>query len=217
MNPLLELQNISFSYHEGKPVLKDINLSIRYGEKLAIVGENGSGKTTLFNLIVRILEPDEGKIIFMGKTINSKKGIAFLREKVGFLFQDPEDQLFCPTLLEDVAFGPLNLGFSTSQAREKAMDTLELVGLKDLAGLPPYMLSEGQKRMGALAAVLAMDPDLLLLDEPTSGLDERAQARLEQILLETGKAVLVASHDKPFLAKCTSKSYILSNGHLLLC
>ena len=215
MKALLKLQHVKFTYPDGKEVLKNITLSIGFGEKIAIIGRNGSGKSTLFNLIVGLLKPKGGKVIFMDKSVEDKKSLMRLRRKVGFLFQDPEDQLFCPTLLEDVAFGPLNMGLSPIEAKEKALEVLDLVGLAGLADHPPYFLSEGQKRMGALAAVLAMDPDILLLDEPTSGLDEKAQARLEEILINTNRAILVASHDKPFLNKFATKSYTLSNGILL--
>jgi cobalt/nickel transport system ATP-binding protein len=214
MKELLELQNVVFSYPGEKKVLQGINLSVKPGEKIAIIGKNGSGKTTLFNVIMGLLKPTEGKILFMGKDIEDKQSLTFLRRKVGFLFQDPENQLFCPTLLEDVAFGPLNMGLSPTKAKEVALETLELVGLTSLASAPPYSLSEGQKKMGALASILAMDPDLLLLDEPTSGLDETSQSKLEKILSESEKAMLIASHDMSFLAEHASKSFALSNGTL---
>jgi len=214
MKELLGLQNVAFSYPGGKKVLQDINLSVKPGEKIGIIGKNGSGKTTLFNVIMGLFKPTEGRILFMGKDVEDKQSLALLRRKVGFLFQDPENQLFCPTLLEDVAFGPLNMGLSPARAKEVAFEALELVGLTSLASEPPYSLSEGQKKMGALAAILAMEPDLLLLDEPTSGLDETSQSRLEKILSESKKAMLIASHDIPFLAKYTSKNYTLSGGRL---
>ncbi len=174
-------------------------------------GCNGAGKTTLFHFITTLKRPSAHHIV-LGGPPGGKVGPRWAG--VGFLFQDADDQLFCPTLLEDVAFGPLNLGLSPDEARSKAIATLDLLDMANLADRPPYSLSGGQKKLGALATILAMDPIALILDEPTGGLDEDARAILEQLLIATDAALLVASHDKDFIEKVTSKGYLLSGGRL---
>jgi cobalt/nickel transport system ATP-binding protein len=214
MRPLLELKGVTFSYPGGEPVLKGIDFQLDFGEKAGLWGCNGAGKTTLFHVIMGLERPSAGEILFDGRPVTGRKDLMALRRKVGFLFQDADDQLFCPTLLEDVAFGPLNLGLSPTKARDKAIATLDLLDMANLADRPPYSLSGGQKKLGALATILAMDPIALILDEPTGGLDEDARAILEQLLIATDAALLVASHDKDFIEKVTSKGYLLSGGRL---
>ncbi|HAF51132.1 MAG: ABC transporter related protein [Synergistales bacterium 54_24] len=215
MRPLLELKGITFSYPGGEPVLKGIDFRLDFGEKVGLWGHNGAGKTTLFHVIMGLERPSAGEILFEGRPVAGRKDLMALRRKVGFLFQDADDQLFCPTLLEDVTFGPLNLGLSSTEARDKAMATLDLLGIANLADRPPYSLSGGQKKLGAIATILAMDPIALILDEPTGGLDEDACALLERLLVATGTAILVASHDKAFIEKVAFKGYPLSDGRLL--
>jgi len=214
MRPLLELKDITFSYPGGEPVLKGIDFQLDFGDKVGLWGCNGAGKTTLFHVIMGLERPSAGAILFEGRPVIGRKDLTVLRRKVGFLFQDADDQLFCPTLLEDIAFGPLNLGLSPDEARGKAIATLDLLGMANLADRPPYSLSGGQKKLGALATILVMDPIALILDEPTDGLDEDACALLEQLLVATDAAILVASHDKAFIEKVTAKGYLLSGGRL---
>lgn len=213
---LLETRDLYFSYNGSKPVLKGVNLKLSPGQKVALWGRNGAGKTTLFRVIMGLKKPSGGEVFFRGKSAsNDRRTLGELRKAVGFLFQDPEDQLFCPTLLEDIAFGPLNLGFMAEDAREKAFETMRIVNLESFAEAPPHTLSGGQKRLGALAALLAMDPEAFLLDEPTGDLDEGAREILEDILVSTQAALLVASHDLAFLEKVTSTAYCLEKGALM--
>jgi len=216
MTPFLELQDVVFAYDDGNLVLKGANLHLLPGGKVGIQGRNGSGKTTLFRIITGLEKPSGGEILFRGKPLKgNRKNLSELRKNVGYLFQDPEDQLFCPTLLEDVAFGPLNLGLSPAAARKKAIETLRLFDLEHLADKPPHTLSGGQKRLGALSAVLAMEPQVLLLDEPTGDLDEKAMESLERLLLSEETTFLVVSHDEEFLNKVTNRKYCLDDGRLL--
>ena len=216
MTPFLELQDVVFAYDDGNLVLKGANLHLLPGGKVGIQGRNGSGKTTLFRIITGLEKPSGGEILFRGKPLKgNRKNLSELRKNVGYLFQDPDDQLFCPTLLEDVAFGPLNLGLSPAAAREKAFETLRLFDMEHLADKPPHTLSGGQKRLGALSAVLAMEPQVLLLDEPTGDLDEKALESLERLLLSEETTFLVVSHDEEFLNKVTNRKYCLDDGRLL--
>jgi len=215
MTPFLELRDVVFAYDNRNLVLNGVNLHLLPGEKVGILGPNGSGKTTLFRIITGLENPSGGEILFRGEPLKgNRKNLSELRKNVGYLFQDPDDQLFCPTLLEDVAFGPLNIGLSPQAAREKAFQTLHLFGMEHLADKPPHTLSGGQKRLGALSAVLAMDPRVLLLDEPTGDLDESAMESLERLLLSEGTTFLIVSHDEKFLSKVTNRKYCLDDGRL---
>ncbi len=217
MTPFLELRDVVFSYDDGKSVLEGVNLNLLPGDKVGITGPNGSGKTTLFRIIMGLEKPASGgEIRFRGKPFKGdRKSLFELRKDIGYLFQDPDDQLFCPTLLEDVAFGPLNLGLSPQAAREKAFQTLRLFDMEHLADKPPHTLSGGQKRLGALAAVLAMEPRALLLDEPTGDLGKNALKSLERILLSEMRTFVIISHDEKFLSKVTNRTYCLDDGRLL--
>ncbi|NLK30229.1 MULTISPECIES: energy-coupling factor ABC transporter ATP-binding protein [Aminobacterium] len=214
MMPLLRLKNIAFTYPRSLPLFTNLSFEIFENEKIYIRGENGAGKTTLFSLIMGLLRPQKGDIIVKGKVIKNQKDLRYLRQTIGFLFQDPDDQLFCPTLLDDVLFGPLNRGINKEEAYEQAINVLKTLNIDNLAHTPPYALSGGQKRLGALAAVLAMKPDLLLLDEPSSGLDKRAWQNLVDVLNQLDMALIIASHDIPFLEHVTRRGYELSSGML---
>ena len=178
---LINLENISFAYPGNAAVLKDLDFKFHEKEKIGLIGPNGSGKTTLFHIIMGLLKPTSGKIEIFGRPMKEEKDFVPVRQKIGLLFQDADDQLFSPTVLEDVAFGPLNLGKSKHAAGDVARKTLERLGLEGFEGRITYKLSGGEKRLVSLATVLAMEPDVLLLDEPTSGLDDRTKSRLSEI------------------------------------
>lgn len=198
--PLIELDNITFSYPGAdRPVFKDFNFRFYPDNNLGLVGPNGCGKTTLLYLIVGLLRPQSGRLMVLGKEPSTEKEFQAIRRKVGLLFQNPDDQLFCPTVLEDVAFGPLNLGKSRKEAVEIARDTLFQLGLSGFEDRVTYKLSGGEKKLVALAAVLAMQPQLLLLDEPTSGLDEDTKRRLIHLLPDLNIPYLIVSHERDFL------------------
>jgi cobalt/nickel transport system ATP-binding protein len=198
---LLRLSNITFHYPSGPPVLRGLNLSLDAGRRMGLTGPNGSGKSTLLHLAVGLLRPQEGTVWAFGRERQSEKDFAEVRRRAGLLFQDSDDQLFSPTVLDDVAFGPLNLEMKPPEARRAARRALESVGLQGFEQRITYRLSGGEKRLVARAGVLAMEPDVLLLDEPTAGLDEAHRLRLIEVLDSLPQAMILVSHDEPFLAK----------------
>ena len=211
--PLIELRGITFAYPD-RPVFADLDLSLRRGDRVALVGPNGAGKTTLLHLIVGLATPSAGQLLAFGEERRVERDFQTVRARVGLLFQDADDQLFCPTVLEDVAFGPLNLGRSSAQARADAIETLDLLGLSGFAERVTHRLSAGQKRLVALATVLAMRPDVLLLDEPTNGLDEATEERLTNLLAGMDQAMIIVSHDRRFLQRLATRAVRLADGRL---
>ena len=200
---IIQLENISFSYAGGKPVLDDLCFTLEEGAKLGLIGHNGSGKTTLLHIIMGLLKPTSGTIRAFGKPVETKKDFLDVRRKIGFLFQDADDQLFCPTVLEDIAFGPLNLGKSPTEARKMAMETLERLNLKGFEERVTHKLSGGEKKLVALATVLVMEPKALILDEPTTGLDEDTNIRIITLLNQLDISYVIVSHEYDFLAQTT--------------
>jgi len=214
---IIELKEVSFDYHGNQsqwPVLDELNLQISRGDRVGLIGPNGSGKTTLFHLLMGLLRPTKGEIVVFGKKRQQEKDFREVREKIGLLFQDSDDQLFCPTVAEDVAFGPLNLGKSQEEALEITRQVLERLALEEFENRLTYKLSGGEKRLISLATVLAMQPEVLVLDEPTTGLDEDTVERLIQILRSSDLTYLIASHNRDFLSKTTDIVYHLGRGKL---
>lgn len=211
----IEMTEICFSYRPGTPVLEGLSLAIEQGQRLALRGHNGSGKTTLFRIMMGLISPQSGTLSFMGRPVQDEEGWRKLRSRIGMVFQDPDDQLFCPTLLDDVAFGPLNSGLDKNSAKELSMEVLRSLGIEDLADCPPYTLSGGQKKLGSLATVLSMRPAFLLLDEPSAGLDQDATDRLIGALRGFPGGYLVSSHDGDFIEKVTEESLHMNHRHLI--
>jgi cobalt/nickel transport system ATP-binding protein len=198
--PLIELQKLTFAYPGApRPVFENFDFRLFPGKHLGLVGPNGSGKTTLLHLIMGLLKPQEGRIVIFGREVNTPKDFVQVRQQVGLLFQNPDDQLFCPTVLEDVAFGPLNLGKSRQEAVAIARETMARLGLEGFEERVTYKLSGGEKKLVALATVLAMQPRLLLLDEPTTGLDEATKHRLIHLLQDLDISYMIVSHETDFL------------------
>jgi cobalt/nickel transport system ATP-binding protein len=212
--PLIEIKNLNYAYPRRDSVLKNINFSLNRGDRVVINGDNGAGKTTLLHLIVGLKKAKQGDIFGFGELCKTEKQFNRLRAKAGLLFQDPDDQLFCPTVLEDVMFGPLNLGFTKLQAIEKSILTLNSLGLQGFESRITHQLSGGEKRMVTLASVLVMEPEVLILDEPTNALDEKAKLRLLNILQTLPLAMIIISHDKPFVQQLATRSLTLQNGLL---
>jgi cobalt/nickel transport system ATP-binding protein len=210
--PLIEFHDVDFAYDPARPVLQGCNFALCRGERVALLGSNGSGKTTLLQLIVGLLRPARGRIAAFGRDRAAEAAFHEVRRRAGFLFQDADDQLFCPTVAEDVAFGPLNLGKPRDEVHRIVATTLESLGLAGYEHRVTYHLSGGEKRLVALATVLAMQPDVLLLDEPNSELDDAALERLVAILAGLPQAMLVVSHDRAFLEKVTSSAVELREG-----
>jgi cobalt/nickel transport system ATP-binding protein len=198
--PLIELNHITFAYPGSpRPVFQDFNFQLLPGKHLGLIGPNGCGKTTLLHLIMGLLRPQAGRIVIFGQEVRKEKDFVAVRQKVGLLFQNPDDQLFCPTVLEDVAFGPLNQGKPPAEAIRIARETMEKLGLANFEDRVTYKLSGGEKKLVSLATVLAMQPQLLLLDEPTTGLDEQTKHRLIHILQNLDIGYMIVSHEPDFL------------------
>ena len=217
---LFKLENLSHQYSDGTLALDNVSLSFEKGERIALLGTNGSGKTTLLHHLNGILKPTSGKVFFEDKALAyDSKSLLDLRRRVGFIFQDPNDQLFAPTVKQDVAFGPLNLGQPTDQVKKAVDEALETVGMAEFAEKPPHFLSLGQKKRVALAGVLAMQPEVLIMDEPTSNLDPRATSEILHLLLrlnnERKMTLILATHDVDMVPLFANKLYILSRGKLV--
>jgi cobalt/nickel transport system ATP-binding protein len=209
---IINLEEVSFSYAADRPVLDKLNFQLHRGERIGLVGPNGSGKTTFFYLLMGLLHPSSGTIELFGKEVQGEKDFRDARKRIGLLFQDADDQLFSPTVLEDVAFGPLNLGKSPREARDIAMATLADLGLLGFEDRITYRLSGGEKRLVSLATVLAMDPEVLLLDEPTNGLDEETEEKITEILKGLDLSCVFISHNLDFLLATTDKLYAMAHG-----
>ena len=213
---LINLEDICFSYPGGEAVLKNLDFQVHGSDKIGLIGPNGSGKTTLFLIIMGLLKPASGKVEIFGERLMKEKDFIPIRKKIGLLFQDADDQLFSPTVLEDVAFGPLNLGKSKQDAVGVAKETLKTLGLEGFEERITYKLSGGEKRLVSLATVLAMEPDILLLDEPTAGLDEKTKSRFTEVLSSLELTYIVISHEFDFLSETTSTIYAMADGKIHL-
>ena len=214
---LMSLSGITYRYPgDREAVINGLDLAIPEGAAMGLIAPNGSGKTTLFHLMMGLLKPQAGVMTAFGREVAGEKGFREVRRRVGLLFQDADDQLFSPTVLEDVAFGPMNLGMGRHEARKKAREVLSELGLSGYEDRITFRLSGGEKRMVSLATVLAMEPDLLLLDEPTTGLDHDTWKRLVEVLQASKVARLVISHDFEFLEQVTDSLHSLEGGKIVM-
>ena len=213
MNSLIAFDTVCVE-RDGVRVLDGVSFALEPGERLAIVGANGSGKTTLLRAIVGLQNISSGRIDAFGRERRTEADFREVRLKAGYVFQDADDQLFCPTVLEDVAFGPMNIGLSDDEAMALAHKTLEQLDLHHLATRPVRRLSGGKKRMICLAGVLAMDPQVLLLDEPTNSLDASHVELLVDTLRKIDKAVIIVSHDRPVLDSLATRALAMREGRL---
>lgn len=212
---ILAAENITCMYPGAvQPALESATLHIHPGQHIGVIGHNGSGKTTLFHVLMGLMRPQAGQVRFRDAIMDSPKAFQALRREVGFLFQQSDDQLFSPTVLEDVAFGPLNLGLSADQARERALETLRSLHMEGFADRVTHRLSGGEKKMAALASVLAMRPQVLLLDEPTNDLDPGTRERLIEHINSLPMARCIISHDWDFLEQTCSRFVSLKDGRV---
>lgn len=209
----LNVDNLSFEYPDGFKALENINLSLTKGERLAVLGPNGAGKTTLILHLNGILGDLNGKIS-LNYIEFSEENISKIRKSVGLVFQDPDDQLFMPTVLEDVMFGPKNFGFSDELVKKNSINALEQVKMLQFKDKPPHHLSFGQKRKVAIASVLASEPELLVLDEPSSNLDPASRRELIDILKNLDVSIILVTHDLPMALEICNRSVILNNGKI---
>jgi cobalt/nickel transport system ATP-binding protein len=210
----LEISDLAYAYPDGNQALFGVNLSIKSGERVALLGPNGAGKTTLVLHLNGIIPTMQGRVSVAGELVDSKnaESIKSIRHKVGIVFQDPDDQLFMPTVGEDVAFGPYNAGLRGSQLENAVRQALELVGMSEFINRPPHHLSFGQRRRVAVATVLAMKPAILVMDEPSSNLDPAARRELAEILTSLDITLLMVTHDLPFAYELCQRAVILSAG-----
>ncbi len=211
---IIKMSGISFSYSEESPILKDLDFEFFKGDKIGIIAPNGSGKTTLFHLMMGLLKPTSGSVEIFGKPMETEQDFADIRHRVGLLFQDADDQLFCPTVLEDVAFGPLNMGKSKKEAIEISKRTLDFLGLSDFENRITFKLSGGEKKLVSLATVLSMEPEVLLLDEPLTGLDTKTRSTITRALTEMNISYIIISHNIEFLEATTSKTVTMRDGKI---
>ncbi len=214
--PIIQLKGVTFRYPGADPVLNNLDFQLHRGDRIGLAAPNGSGKTTLFHVIMGLLKPIQGAIRVFGKPVKAEKEFREVRQKVGLLFQDADDQLFSPTVLEDVAFGPLNMGKSIEEAIAISKKILSYLGLEGFEDRITIKLSGGEKRLVSLATILAMEPEVLLLDEPTSGLDEKTKMRITQVLSDLKLSYIIISHEFDFLSAITDHVYTMEDGKILM-
>lgn len=217
MVALIEVEDLHFRYHDGTPALQGITLKIDQGEKVAILGPNGAGKSTLLLHLNGIYHAQQGVVRVAGEKI-TRANESWVRGKVGLVFQDPDDQVFSPTVWDDVAFGPLNQGLDRTTVEARVMEALQAVGMWDLRARAPHHLSYGQKKRVAIAGILAMNPEIIILDEPTAFLDPAGQRALLEILEKLharGKTIIIATHDVDLAAEWATSVIFLKEGKLL--
>ncbi|MCH2048654.1 MAG: energy-coupling factor ABC transporter ATP-binding protein [Trichodesmium sp. ALOHA_ZT_67] len=208
------VKNLLFQYSQNDPILHNLSLTIKPGERVALLGSTGTGKSTFMETLVGLKKALSGEIWIQGILLEQKT-LSQVHSQIGFCFQNPDDQLFMPTILEDITFGPLNYGLPLETAKEVAQNLLVKFGLEKYAHRSVYELSGGQKRLAALAAVLALKPEILILDEPTNGLDPLWRRNLAEIILQLPmQIILIASHDLNWVSKVTERALILQYGQI---
>ncbi|MDK3257738.1 energy-coupling factor ABC transporter ATP-binding protein [Blastococcus capsensis] len=209
--PSLLVEDLAYAYPDGHQALFGVDLRIERGERVALLGPNGAGKTTLVLHLNGILRAGRGRVTVAGLPVG-KRSLQEIRRRVGVVFQDPDDQLFMPTVGEDVAFGPRNLGLPEAEVSARVAAALQQVRMADAADRPPHHLSFGQRRRVAVATVLAMQPEIVVLDEPSSNLDPAGRRELAEVLAGLPVTLLMVTHDLPYAAQLCSRSVILDGG-----
>lgn len=210
---LLFFKNVWFAYNPSKPILKDISFAIKKGEKVALLGLNGSGKSTLILHTNGLLIPQKGEVYVKGITTNSKN-ISKIRQMVGLVFQNPDDQLFMPTVEDDVAFGPRNMKLTEDEVKIRVVEAMKLTKTENLIHRSSYELSGGQKKSVSIATVLSMNPELLVMDEPTSGMDYQATQNFIEIVESLNQTFLISTHDIDLVKKLCNRAIILKDGQI---
>ncbi|MFI7071928.1 energy-coupling factor ABC transporter ATP-binding protein [Micromonospora sediminicola] len=214
--PSLDVRGVRYAYPDGHVALHGVDLTVPRGDRVALLGPNGAGKTTLVLHLNGILTPTEGTVAVGGLTVTRDRDtLAEVRRRVGIVFQDPDDQLFLPTVAEDIAFGPANLGLRGAELAERVDEALAAVGMAEHRDRAPHHLSFGQRRRVAVATVLAMRPEILVLDEPSSNLDPAARRELAEILRGLPVTLLMVTHDLPYAAELCPRAVILDGGRIV--
>jgi cobalt/nickel transport system ATP-binding protein len=216
MSIILETNNLTHTYPDGTKALNGIDIKVNKGEMLALLGPNGSGKTTLFLHFNGILKPSSGKVLLKGESIKyNNKSLINVRKTIGIVFQNSDNQIIAPTVLQDIAFGPLNLGLEKEEVIKRVNEALDYVGMSKFKDKAPHYLSGGQKKMVAIAGILSMKPELIVLDEPTAGLDPIAASRLLKLLHslnEKGMTIIISTHDIDLVPVYAKKIYLIKDG-----
>ena len=216
---MLEVRNLKYSYNSDYQALKGVSLKVERGEMIALLGKNGAGKSTLFLHLNGIYQPDEGQVFIDGEELKyDKKSLLKFRQKVGIVFQNPDDQIFAPTVEEDVAFGPLNLGLTMEEVQDRVEEALARVGMTGFEKTAPHHLSGGQKKRVAIAGILAMKPEIMVLDEPTAGLDPQGVEDLSKLLdelNEEGITIIISTHEVDLVPNYANRVFVLVDGKLI--
>ncbi len=214
---ILQVQHLSYGYHPGNPVLKDVSVSVRKGEKVAVMGANGAGKSTFFLNLNGVLQAETGEIFYKGQK-TEKKNLNELRRHVGFVFQDADSQIIASSVQAEVAFGPMNLKLSKEEVRERVDQALEYMDLQAYRSRPPHYLSGGEKKRVSIADIIAMHSEVILFDEPTAALDPLSADMLEEVLEKLsgeGKALLVSTHDVDFAYRWAERVLVFDQGQVI--
>ena len=209
----VEVRNLHFSYPDGHEALRDISFTIYHGESVGIIGANGAGKSTILMLLMGILFPDSGEVL-VGDVHLTKKTLPMIRQRLGLVFQNPDDQLFMTNVYDDVAFGPRNYKLDEEDVNDRVMKALELVGISELKDRAPFKLSGGEKRAASIASVLSMEPDVLIMDEPTSALDPKARRRVIELLNSFKHTKIITSHDLDLVLETCKRVIVVENGKI---
>jgi cobalt/nickel transport system ATP-binding protein len=218
---IIQIDDVSYSYYEKIPALSGISLSLSEGEKFAVIGSNGSGKSTLLKVMNGLIYPMRGKVYFQGREVSeeslqNRTFLKLFRRSMGYVFQDSDVHLFCPSVWDELMFGPLQLGLSDDEARERAGSIMEMLEISHLQERSSYMLSGGEKKRVAIGSILTMNPDVLLLDEPMSGLDPKTRSFLIELMIflnEAGKTLVIATHDLSLINELQCRVAVLSEDH----
>ncbi len=221
MEKIIRLERISYSYYDQIPALSEVDLEVVDGDNLAIIGANGSGKSTLLQIMGGLRYPSKGKFLFREaevteKSLRDRGPLRCFRKSVGYVFQDSDVQLFCPTVLDELLYGPLQLDINENEALDRAFEVMKMLSIEHLKNRPSYMLSGGEKKKVAIGSVLTMNPGVLLLDEPTNGLDPKTQCFLMELMFalkEAGKTLVVATHDLSLVGELQARVAVLSEEH----
>ena len=209
----LEVRNLQFAYPDGQVAIKDISFTIHHGESVGIIGANGAGKSTLLMLIMGLLFPTSGEVL-VGDVRVTKKTLPMIRQRLGMVFQNPDDQLFMTTVYDDVAFGPRNYNMDEKEVDKRVKEALEAVGIAHLKDRAPYKLSGGEKRSAAIAAVLSMQPDILIMDEPTSALDPKSRRKVIELLKGFKHTKIITSHDLDMVFETCGRVIVINQGEI---
>ncbi|NTW17426.1 MAG: ABC transporter ATP-binding protein [Syntrophaceae bacterium] len=223
MEHIIRIDDVSYSYYEKIPALSGISLSLSEGEKFAVIGSNGSGKSTLLKVMNGLIYPMRGKVYFQGREVSeeslqNRTFLKLFRRSMGYVFQDSDVHLFCPSVWDELMFGPLQLGLSDDEARERAGSIMEMLEISHLQERSSYMLSGGEKKRVAIGSILTMNPDVLLLDEPMSGLDPRTRSFLIELMIllnNAGKTLVIATHDLSLISELQCRVAVLSEDHTI--